>query len=287
MNQKLQRITDCPKGAADRVYHDQAQREHNTTSRTKAHRGDLKNLHTTMTEPRTSVGSRATETAAKSKCGAARPVRVALLDGDSAYHATFRSHLAAGKPDWQLDVHTHGSTAWPALRAAPPQLVLIERTLPDGCGLEWLRRCQSQMPGLAVVMLTTQGCAKTLLAALLAGAQGYWVKSGDAVGLVERLRSVLAGKLSLCDQAERLLPQAFALLRQRAVDQLGLSQREEEIILCLREHKSDKEIGTALSIEAGTVHAHLMRIYAKLHVHDRASAIHKYLAAIHGRVTGG
>ena len=58
-------------------------------------------------------------------------------------------------------------------------------------------------------------------------------------------------------------------------------------MLCLREHKSDKEIGMALSIEAGTVHAHLMRIYGKLHVHDRASTIRKYVAAIHGRVTGG
>jgi hypothetical protein len=33
---------------------------------------------------------------------------VALLDGEAAYHASFRSHLAAHAPDWQPDLHTHG-----------------------------------------------------------------------------------------------------------------------------------------------------------------------------------
>jgi len=210
-------------------------------------------------------------------------LRIALVDGDAAQHATFRTHLAANEPDWQLDAHTHGEMAFPTLRAAPPQLVLLERTLPDGCGLEWLRRCKREFPQLPTIIVTTQGDAKTLLTALLAGARGYYVKFGDGTDLVKHLRKVLAGKLALCDQAERLLPAAFALMRPRGVNQWGLSRREQEIMHCLCEQKTEKEISRELGIETGTVHVHLMKIYKKLDAHNRALAIRTYLAAIHGR----
>jgi len=135
---------------------------------------------------------------------AAQPVRLAVLDGDAAQQDHLRDHLAAHAPGWQLDLHTHGELAWRKLRATPPQLVLLERTLPDGCGLEWLRRCKRQWSEVPVVILTAQNCAKSLWDALLAGAHGYWVKGGDATDLVKQLREVLAGKPAFCDQAERL-----------------------------------------------------------------------------------
>jgi len=212
--------------------------------------------------------------------GAAKPVRVALLDGDAHTHKTIRSHLAASEPKWRLDPHTHGTPAWAALRAAPPHLILLERTLPDGCGLEWLRRSKRQFPELPIIILTTQGCAETLWAALLAGAHGYWVKGGDAADLVNQLPKVLAGQMALCHQSERLLPQAFAMMQPRTVNQWGLSWREDEVMAALCARQTEKEIGLGLGIETGTVHAHLVRIYKKMAVHDRASAIQNYLPAI-------
>jgi DNA-binding NarL/FixJ family response regulator len=190
---------------------------------------------------------------------------MALLDGDAALHATLRAHLA--KEGWQLDWHTHGELAWQKLRATPPQVVLLERTLPDGCGLEWLRRSKREFPELPVVILTTQGCAKSLWTALQAGAHGYWVKggAGDVVmkELVQQMRKVLSGKLALCEQAERLLPQAFALTRQRTENQWGLSRREEEVLAALCRRLSNKDIASELGLSPATVHAHLDRIFLR------------------------
>jgi len=228
------------------------------------------------------AGKRAPQAAQPHSGDGAAPLRVALLDGDAAHHDMVRSQLATHAPDWQLDSHTHGATAWQLLRATPPQLILLERTLPDGCGLEWLRRCTRQMPAVPVVMLTTQNCAQTLWAAMVAGAQGYWVKGGDTTDLVKQLREALDGKPAFCDQAQRLLLPAFALMRPRGGNQWGLSRREEEVMQCLCENKTEKDIGVELRIETGTVHTHLMKIYKKLAVHDRASAIRIYLAAMWG-----
>ena len=208
--------------------------------------------------------------------GAAKPVRVALLDGDAATHITIRSHLAANELKWRLDTHTHGTPAWAALRAAPPHLILLERTLPDGCGLEWLRRSKRLFPELPIVILTAQGCAKTMWDTLLAGAHGYWVKGGDAADLVNQLPKVLAGQMALCHQSERLLPQAFATMQQRTVNQWGLSRREEEIMAALCRNSSNKEIACALGLSSATVHAHLSHIFKKLNVHDRTAATQKF-----------
>lgn len=213
---------------------------------------------------------------AKPKFGAARPVRVALLDGHAALHATFRDQLAASEPDWQLDTYTHGTPAWPALRATRPQLVLLAQTLPDGCGMEYLRRCKRQLPALPVVILTTPGGANTPLDALVAGAHGYWMKRADAAGLVTQLRKVLAGQIVLCAEAERLLPLAFAALRQRTLGLWGLSAREAEILSALCRQLTNKEIARALGLAAATVHAHLARIFKKLDVHDRQAATKKF-----------
>ena len=167
------------------------------------------------------MGADVVGTGAKPKFGAARPVRVALLDGEAALHTVFRDQLAASEPDWQLDTYTHGTPAWPALRANPPQLVLLAQTLPDGCGMEYLRRCKRRLPALPVVILTTPGGANTPLDALVAGAHGYWMKRADAAGLVTQLRKVLAGQIVMCAEAERLLPLAFAALRQRTLGLWG------------------------------------------------------------------
>ncbi len=213
---------------------------------------------------------------ARPKVGVAKPVRVALLDGDVALHAMFRDHLVVYEPDWQLAAHTHGEPAWQRLRAVPPQLVLLAQTLPDGCGIEWLRRCKRQLPELPVVILTTQGGGKRLLDALRAGANGYWVKCGDASDLVKQLRKVLAGRIVLCAVAEHLLPLAFAGLRQTGVAQWGLSSREGEILSALDRQLTNKEIARALGLASATVHAHLDRIFKKLDVHDRHAAKMKY-----------
>src|SRR5678815_5491171 len=124
-------------------------------------------------------------------------LRVGLVDDDATLHCSLRRELATTEPGWQLDAYTRGDNAWQALQPNPPELMLLARTLPDGCGLEWLRRCKRQWPSVPVVILTNQGCVQTLWAVLLAGAQGYYVKGGQGTNLVTQLRRVLEGKLAL------------------------------------------------------------------------------------------
>ncbi len=102
------------------------------------------------------------------------------------------------------------------------------------------------------------------------------MKRDNTADLVKQLRKVLSGKLVLCEEAERLLLEGFAGLRQRPVKQWGLSRREEEIMTALCRQLSNKEIANTLGLSSATVHVHLDRIFKKLNVHNRTAAMQKF-----------
>jgi DNA-binding NarL/FixJ family response regulator len=53
----------------------------------------------------------------------------------------------------------------------------------------------------------------------------------------------------------------------------GLSKREQAVLSCLLEGRSNKEIGTVLGISPSTVQKHLQRIFHRLRVKSRTKAI--------------
>jgi DNA-binding NarL/FixJ family response regulator len=57
-----------------------------------------------------------------------------------------------------------------------------------------------------------------------------------------------------------------------------LTSREHDIMICLCEQKSDKQISADLGIGTGTVHGHVSSILKKLGVHTRSAAIRKILS---------
>ena len=190
------------------------------------------------------------ERAEKINTGAGKTLRLALVDSDVTMHTAVRRHLAEVQPVWCFDAFTCGNEALKAMQAAPPQVVLLEQTLPGGCGIDYTRRFKTHLPDLPVVIFTAHGKPENLMSALLAGARGYVVKNGSLTGLVPQLQKAMSGRLALCEQAERLLPEAFARLGQG--NPWGLTHREQEAMLWLCRHKSDKEISAAMGLATST-----------------------------------
>ena len=101
------------------------------------------------------------------------------------------------------------------------------------------------------------------------------VKNSARSGLVPLLNKAMNGGLALCANAESLLLQAMQRTHP-APPEWGLTQREEEVLLCLCRERSNKAMATVLGLSERTVHVHLAAIYKKLNVHDRNSAIQKF-----------
>lgn len=207
--------------------------------------------------------------------------RVALLDADASLHRAVRERFEKPEAGWLVDAYASTAEAWQAMAIAPPRLVLMDISPPNENGLACLRKLKARLPGTRVLACGSQECAHTVFRLLTAGAQGYLVKPVPPDDLPPHLHRAMAGELVLCGKARRLLLDAFHGLG-RAGTSLNLSKREEEIMFCLCQHPSDKECTRALGICPTTVHAHLSRIYKKLNVHDRASALRRFKKSLLG-----
>jgi DNA-binding NarL/FixJ family response regulator len=161
-------------------------------------------------------------------------------------------------------------------RAAKPDLVVVDISMPSLNGIDSARLLRQQDPGIKIVFLTMYSDAAFVQEAMRAGAQGYVTKRGAAQELIEAMRKVLRGKTYVSPSAERGAgPRSGELL----------SSRQREVLQLVAEGKQNKEIATILNISPRTVEFHKSRIMTKLNLHTTA-ALTKF-ALDHGISAGG
>jgi DNA-binding NarL/FixJ family response regulator len=149
-----------------------------------------------------------------------------------------------------------------------PDVVLMDLRMPglDGVGtIEALRR---QGCAARVLVLTTYDTDSDVLPAIRAGATGYLLKDVPreelfrAVAAAHRGESVLSPSV-----AGRLIGELRSPARE------PLSQRELEVLALISRGSTNRETATKLFISEATVKTHLLHVYAKLGVRDRAAAV--------------
>jgi len=117
-------------------------------------------------------------------------IRVLVVDD----HAGVRSGLTSllnGQPDMEvLGAVASGEEALVAAAAAPPDVVLMDLSMPGMGGFEAARRLASAHPGLRVVMLTSFGGRERVGIALKNGAVGYLLKESEPREMLRTLRYV-------------------------------------------------------------------------------------------------
>jgi DNA-binding NarL/FixJ family response regulator len=165
-------------------------------------------------------------------------------------------------------------------------VVLLDLDLPGLSGLAALRQWRRQLPDVPVVIVSASVDAKTVLAAMAAGAAGYIPKASASEVMVGALRLVLAGGRYLPPQV--LAASAPASSRAKApataavdrgspgpagsVEALGLTGRQVEVLRLIARGASNKAICRELQIAERTVKAHVTAVLRALGVSSRTQA---------------
>jgi DNA-binding NarL/FixJ family response regulator len=119
-----------------------------------------------------------------------------------------------------------------------------------------------------VLVLTTYDTDGDVHAAIEAGATGYLLKDAPPAELFRAVRAAAEGDAVLSPSvATRVVGQ------MRAPSQEPISQRELEVLELVAQGASNRDTAARLFISEATVKTHLMHIYAKLGVNDRAAAV--------------
>jgi DNA-binding NarL/FixJ family response regulator len=121
-----------------------------------------------------------------------------------------------------------------------------------------------------VLVLTTYDTDSHVLPAIEAGATGYLLKDAPRDELLRAVRAAARGEVALSPSvAARLMSR----LRTPAPSSGPLSQRELEVLRLVAAGHTNREAAARLFITEATVKTHLLNIYAKLDVNDRAAAV--------------
>lgn len=157
-----------------------------------------------------------------------------------------------------------------------PEIVLCDVRIGRDSGLDLVAELQRSHPETKVVLLTVYDDEHYLFQALRVGARGYILKRIDGRELVGHLRRVTEGEVVIDPALAGRV--ALSAARLSAGEfwpgaNLGLTQRESEVLALLVSGHSNKGVAAKLVVSEDTVKTHIRGLYRKLQVQDRAGAI--------------
>jgi DNA-binding NarL/FixJ family response regulator len=199
-----------------------------------------------------------------------RPIRLLIVDDHPVVRDGLRG-MFAGDADFEVIGEAgDGSEALALAETLRPDVILMDLRMPDVDGSTAIRRLSERENPARVLVLTTYDTDADVVPALKAGATGYLLKDSPRAELFRAVRAAHRGESVLAPSvAARLVTQ----LRTPAQD--TLSDRELEVLSLIAQGETNRGTAARLFISEATVKTHLLHIYSKLDVNDRAAAVAK------------
>ena len=197
-------------------------------------------------------------------------VRLVLVDDHPVVRAGLRAMFSA-QPN--LVVVGEASSAAEAVHAAEvlrPDVVVMDLQLGEGGdGIAATRSIVERGLPSRVLVLTTYDTDLDIARAIDAGAIGYMLKDAQPERLYRAVLAVANGETAFA------APVANRVLRAMRGGPAGgsLTTRELEIVECLARGLSNRDVARTLFVSEATIKTHLVHIYAKLGVDNRAAAV--------------
>ena len=199
-----------------------------------------------------------------------QPIRVLIVDDHEVLSASLAHVL-----DDEADIVAVGLAATLAqararIVSASPDVLILDRRLPDGDGVDALAELKSLRPRMNVLVLTATSSDDVLVRALEAGAAGFLSKTRSLAEVTTAVRAAAQGEASISPEIlARLLPK---LTRVPGPDP-ALTRREQEVLGMLAHGLSNAAIATELSVSVNTVRNHVANLSAKLGAHSKLEAM--------------
>lgn len=202
-------------------------------------------------------------------------IRLLIVDDHPMMREALVTALAEEK---DMDVVAEASDGMEGVKLAMeyrPDIILMDLLMPGMDGLEAIARVIEENPQSKILVVTSLEDEEKILAAIQAGALGYFPKTAPRSFLLEAIRKVADGI--------PYLPSGIALKLFKAVRGMKapangagddpLTARQEEILALMGEGRSDHQIAKMLHLEEPTVRSHVHRIIQRLGMENRAQAV--------------
>jgi len=205
-------------------------------------------------------------------------LRVWLLEDHEAFRRNVL-RLLGHTPDIQAE---HAFSSAEAMLAqlnadsVPPEILLLDLGLPGMSGLDVIAEVLRLAPDCRIIVLTVFEDEEKISRALTSGACGYLLKTAGPDEITDAIRQAADGGTPMSPRVARSLIDILARLTQPATH-VDLSPREREMLKCLVDGLTNKEIAVRLDISTHTVDSYARTLFSKLKVRSRAAAVARAL----------
>ncbi|POM25994.1 Response regulator protein VraR [Actinomadura rubteroloni] len=196
-------------------------------------------------------------------------IRVLIADDHPVVRQGLRTFLGVQEDIEVVGEAADGVSAVTLAESLKPDIVLLDLKMPGADGLAALTELRARGVRARVLVLTSVTERGHVLPAVRAGAAGYLYKDVDPMALVQAIRAVHDGHVLFAPDA------AEAMLGGGPDDDRGLAaltEREREVLVCIAQGGSNREIARTLVVSEKTVKTHVSNLLMKLGVQDRTQA---------------
>lgn len=196
-------------------------------------------------------------------------MKILIVDDDPLVCKSLQVLLSREEDMEIIGLAQNGSETIDFCKSQQPDIVLMDIQMPVMDGIQATRQIKREWPNIRVMMLTTFQDEKNIRLAILAGAEGYLIKSTEVSSMAQQLRTLVSGTTVLDSDVLKQLTHP----EREGFEEL--TSREKDIVELIAQGLSNREIGEQLFITEGTVRNTLSVILEKLQLRDRTQlAIH-------------
>jgi DNA-binding NarL/FixJ family response regulator len=207
--------------------------------------------------------------------------RVLLVDDHLLVRAGLRTLLEQMPGTEVVGEASNGREALDLIKAAPPDVVLMDITMAEMNGLVATAQITHDFPQVRILVLSMHATKEYVTQALQAGASGYLLKDAAPTELELAIRSVMRGEKYL---SPAVSTHVIADYLQRATGSTSrvdtmissttpLTLRQREILQLIAEGNTTKEIAAKLTLSVKTVETHRTQLMERLNIHDIAGLV--------------
>ncbi len=196
------------------------------------------------------------------------PIRLLIVDDHPVVRDGVRGMFAGDDRFQVIGEAADGAAAVERAMELGPDVILMDLRMPGMDGATAIRELSERGIPARVLVLTTFDADSDVVPAIEAGATGYLLKDAPRAELIRAVQAAHRGESVLAPSvASRLVSQL------RAPSRDALSDRELEVLSLIAQGETNRGAAARLFISEATVKTHLVHIYAKLDVGDRAAAV--------------
>jgi DNA-binding response OmpR family regulator len=115
--------------------------------------------------------------------------RILAVDDDRDILKVLKANLQLH--EYEVDTADNWTKAQELISETPPDLILLDLTLPDGDGIEICRHLRKELPQIPIIMLTAKDKVSDKVIGLESGADDYVVKPFETLELLARIKACL------------------------------------------------------------------------------------------------